>query len=323
MAQTLLEGFVSAFGLRSNGSVAVDLVAGCPISLKFGKRDVTIRTAMEQGQYEAIRDALNASLASSGIEKASFNKGFVQFTLSKPDSAIEQYALLRNAIQAYIAPVSAQRPCPVCGGGSCDIAAFHDFSDGPSPINEFVRTHASCHAKTVEQARTRISSGEGNYPLGVLGAILGAVLVLAVSFLIVVLADTVFGVLFIAVAAAAGVGYRLFNGPYGLKGTLTIIAVSILAFAGYIYIECSHYIATYLAISIFDVIPQFEAVAQTAFSLDYLAEDWFQIIFFVVGLVLAAITSPSSVKSALGDIQGYESMVLPLGNQELPRIADR
>lgn len=320
----MLESFVGAFGLRSNGSMAVDLVAGCPVSLNFGKRNVTVKTAMEKEQFEAVEDALNASLASSGIGKAIFDKGFVQFVLNRLDKAVEEYSALRGAIQTYIAPASSQLPCPACGMGSCDIAAFHDFSeDSLSSRNEFVRTHASCHAKIVEQSRTRISSGEGNYPLGILGAILGAVLVLAVSFLIVVLADTVFGVLFIAVAAAAGIGYRLFNGPYGLKGTLTIIAVSILAFAGYIYIECSHYIATYLAISIFDVIPQFEAVAQTAFSLDYLAEDWFQIIFFVVGLVLAAITSPSSVKSALGDIQGYESMVLPLGNQELPRIADR
>lgn len=323
MAQTMLESFVGAFGLRSNGSMAVDLVAGCPVSLNFGKRDVTVKTAMEKEQFEAVEDALNASLASSGIGKATFDKGFVQFVLNRLDKAVEEYSALRGAIQTYVAPASSQLPCPACGMGSCDIAAFHDFSeDSLSSRNEFVRTHASCHAKIVEQSRTRISSGEGNYPLGILGAILGAVLVLAVSFLIVMLADTVFAILFAAVPFAAGMGYRLFKGPYGLKGILTIAVISILAFAGYIYIECSHFIAAYLEISIFYVMSQFEAVVQTAFSPEYLAEDWFQIISFVVGLVLSIIVNPASAKLALNDIQGFESMVLPLGNQELPQIVE-
>jgi|GEM_PF-1780231 len=324
MAQTPFENFIAAFGLKSKDSRAVDVVAGCPVSLKFGKRDVTIRTAMDKEQFEAVKDALNASLASSGIKEARFYNGFVQFELSSPGGAIEDYTLIRNAIQTYIAPASAQRPCPICGKGSCDMAAFHDFSDDTNPLNEFVRVHASCHAQAVEQAQARITSGAGSYLRGILGALLGAALVLAICFLIVMVSDTVIALLFVAVTGAAGIGYRLLNGPYGAKGTITFVVVSILAFAGYIYVECAHYIAQYYELSIFAVLPEFEAVVQTAFSPVYLAEDWFQIIFFIVGLVLAAIASPASAKSALNDIQGFESMVLPLDDAgELPQPVNR
>ena len=75
---------------------------------------------------------------------------------------------------------------------------------------------------------------------------------------------------------------------------VTVTLCSILSMALYLFCEMVYLIAQYYELTIGEVLKQWSAVIQIAFSPDNLAESWFQLIFFLVGLAWFLIKRPLS-----------------------------
>ena len=75
---------------------------------------------------------------------------------------------------------------------------------------------------------------------------------------------------------------------------VTVTLCSILSMVLYLFCEMVYLIAQYYELTIGEVLKQWSAVIQIAFSGDNLAESWFQLIFFLGGLAWFLIKRPLS-----------------------------
>lgn len=143
-------------------------------------------------------------------------------------------------------------------------------------------------------------SGQGNLAMGIIGALSGAVLFMAIALAIGIFAERSYGWFFVLATFAALGGYKLFHGPYGRTGMVTVTLCSILSMVLYLFCEMVYLIAQYYELAIGEVLKQWPAVIQIAFSLDNLAESWFQLIFFLGGLAWFLIKRPLSKQKVVG-----------------------
>ena len=81
---------------------------------------------------------------------------------------------------------------------------------------------------------------------------------------------------------------------------VTVTLCSILSMVLYLFCEMVYLIAQYYELTIGEVLKQWPAVIQIAFSPDNLAESWFQFIFFLGGLAWFLIKRPLSKQKVVG-----------------------
>ena len=115
-----------------------------------------------------------------------------------------------------------------------------------------------------------------------------------------IFAERSYGWFFVLATFAALGGYKLFHGPYGRTGMVTVTLCSILSMVLYLFCEMVYLIAQYYELAIGEVLKQWPAVIQIAFSPDNLAESWFQLIFFLGGLAWFLIKRPLSKQRVVG-----------------------
>ena len=127
-----------------------------------------------------------------------------------------------------------------------------------------------------------------------------SVLFMAIALAIGIFAERSYGWFFVLATFAALGGYKLFYGPYGRTGMVTVTLCSILSMVLYLFCEMVYLIAQYYELAIGEVLKQWPAVIQIAFSPDNLAESWFQLIFFLGGLAWFLIKRPLSKQKVVG-----------------------
>ena len=127
-----------------------------------------------------------------------------------------------------------------------------------------------------------------------------SVLFMAIALAIGIFAERSYGWFFVLATFAALGGYKLFHGPYGRTGMVTVTLCSILSMVLYLFCEMVYLIAQYYELAIGEVLKQWPAVIQIAFSPDNLAESWFQLIFFLGGLAWFLIKRPLSKQKVVG-----------------------
>ena len=127
-------------------------------------------------------------------------------------------------------------------------------------------------------------SGQGNLAMGIIGALAGAVLFMAIALAIGIFAERSYGWFFVLATFAALGGYKLFHGPYGRTGMVTVTLCSILSMVLYLFCEMVYLIAQYYELAIGEVLKQ----------------SWFQLIFFLGGLAWFLIKRPLSKQKVVG-----------------------
>lgn len=115
--------------------------------------------------------------------------------------------------------------CRICGGGSCDAAAWHKNAFGP--------VHNSCLQLRLYEAQSNHAETEdssANLLPGLLGALLGMIVGTIPSFLTILLMGYIFAILFALMPVCAYYGYRLLGGR--MKGKTPLIVSIVAAVAG-------------------------------------------------------------------------------------------
>ena len=277
-----------AYGLTWSGGIAAEVIDGCPVTLKEDRYYVQVSAYMPERVYEAKHEIFNEQMKAVKGVKCGFDKKTSRITtvLSQPNRVVEQYGALREIIKQYAAPYVEEDKCPYCGQGECDMAAIYN--------NQYRRVHVRCHQYHTDRTRDVVLSGQGNLAMGIIGALAGAVLFMAIALAIGIFAERSYGWFFVLATFAALGGYKLFHGPYGRTGMVTVTLCSILSMVLYLFCEMVYLIAQYYELAIGEVLKQWPAVIQIAFSPDNLAESWFQLIFFLGGLAWFLIKRPLS-----------------------------
>ncbi len=139
---------------------------------------------------------------------------------------------------------------------------------------------------------------------------------MALALLLVVLTQRVYGWLFVLGCYAAVAGYKLLKGPYGTAGTITVVVSSILSFLIYMCCEMVYWLQDYFDMSVGEILGYPGDVFSLTFSVENLAESWFQILFFVIGLVIVIVRRPLSQQNVLNEIETMESLNSALNENE-------
>lgn len=305
MASPAFGNLVSSYGLKSNGMCAMDVVAGVPVRITNYQGNPSV--------YIYAKDKATASLIASNMKDAAKNAGIavpkasgdsVTFGFKKPRLVVDHYQKIRDLITANAGSFNFDQ-CPYCFMGSCDVAGMYKGTAAR-------RMHRQCFLNSRNNEMEKINSSDGNYITGLIGAILAAIIMVAISEALVIGAQRIFYILYLGFPLFVAGGFRLGKGPYGPMGTFCHITVSILAMYAYFYIQGCWYASYMYGISMTEAVPYFGDVMKIVLDPEFLKDGAMEIILFIVGLVIAFFANPTSKTAGRKGVQQNDVFITPL-----------
>ena len=181
-----------------------------------------------------LRKQLNAAIKEPGIklggvERMSKTSIFFSFSFSKEDSIRTR---LQERLDCFAAAlrqngVEPANTCALTGAPSPDSLCFLKTADGASyqPVcSSKLRTdNAQLHERVED------NENNGSYLTGIIGAIFGMLVGVAVNLLTIVFMERIFALLFAFVPIASMFGYKLLKGKMNKAALVIVVALSILA----------------------------------------------------------------------------------------------
>ena len=305
MASPAFGNLVSSYGLKSNGMSAMDVVAGVPVRITNYQGNPTV--------YIYAKDKETASVIASNMKDAAKNAGImapkasgdsVTFGFKKPRLVVDHYQKIRDLIAANAASFNFDQ-CPYCFMGSCDVAGMFKGTTAR-------KMHRACFLNNRNSEMDKINNSDGNYITGIIGAILAAVIIVAIADLLVLGADRVFYILYLGFPLFIAGGFRLGKGPYGPMGTFCHVTVSILAMYAYFYIQGCYYASQWYGITIAQAVPYFGDIMEIVLDPEFIRLSALEIVLFVVGLLIAIFANPTSKKQGRKAVQQNDVFITPL-----------
>ena len=301
---SIFNNITSAYNLKTHGTLAGDLVNGCPVKLNNQNNTVWVQVIVNLNEWTENKDLIIEKCKANKIAKPNYANGHLTFGISSAVNAVSQYAAIKEIITAYASSSSHSAVCPYCGMGGCDIVGLKD--------THFLKMHRACQERALAVDKAKIGNHEGSLLAGIFGAILLSSIIYVVSFFIAIGLERVVGYLFILSPIMCEVGYSLFKGPYGKRGTISCILTALLGFFLYCYVECSYAIGELYRVSFTEAFGHPVDVLELLFSTDYLEARAFQIVFFAVGFIVLIAMKPASVKGAIKDLSDTTELNIPL-----------
>lgn len=107
-------------------------------------------------------------------------------------------------------------------------------------------------------------------------------------------------------------GFRLGKGPYGAGGTFCHVIISVLAMFAYFYIQGCYYAADWYKIGMLDAAPYVGDILSIILDPEFIKASALEIILFVVGIIVAVVSNPTSKKNGRKTIQQNDVFITPL-----------
>jgi hypothetical protein len=189
--------------------------------------------------------------------------------------------------------------------GSCDVAGMYKGTTAR-------RMHRQCFLNSRNTEMEKINTSDGNYITGIIGAILAAIIMVAISEVLVIGLQRIFYILYLGFPLFIAGGFRLGKGPYGAAGSFCHITVSILAMYVYFYIQGCWYASYMYGISMTEAVPYFGDVMKIVMDPAFLKDGALEIVLFVVGLVIALFANPTSKAQGRKGVQQNDVFITPL-----------
>ncbi len=307
MASPAFGNLVSSYGLKSNGMAAMDVVAGVPVRITNYQGNPTV--------YIYAKDKQTASLIASNMKDAAKNAGImapkasgdsVTFGFKKPRLVVDHYQKIRDLITANAGSFNFDQ-CPYCFMGSCDVAGMFKGTTAR-------RMHRQCFLNSRNNEMEKINTSDGNYITGLIGALLAAVIMIAIGEVLVIGLQRIFYIIYLGFPLFIAGGFRLGKGPYGPMGSFCHIAVSILAMYVYFYIQGCWYASYMYGISMTEAAPYFGDVMKIIMDPGFLKDSALEIVLFVIGLVIALFANPTSKAQGRKGVQQNDIFITPLSS---------
>ena len=158
----------------------------------------------------------------------------------------------------------------------------------------------------------KIKNSDGNYITGIIGAIIAAILIVALADLLVIGLNRIFYILYLGFPLFIAGGFRMGKGPYGPAGSFCHVTVSVLAMYVYFYIQGCYYASQWFRISMIDAVPYFGDIMEIITDSEFLKNSALEIILFVVGIIIALVANPTSKLQGTKSVQQNDVFITPL-----------
>ena len=285
----------AACGLETNGLYCFGTWRGYAVTLRlYSGKNYYLDVAVRPGKQNApIRKGVARSLKEKQLKRLKFTEltektAIFLLSFGKPESYADDLAAgLNAAVEALwangLAPADA---CAVSGAPEPDSLGLTTVGDHLAfqPLNAAtVRAIADKNRERVED-----NQNNGNYGLGIIGALLGMLLGLIPNLLTIVFAQRIYGLLFALVPIASMLGYKLFRGRMS-KGSIVIVIL--LSLLGVPLLEYLDVVVLLIREYSFALGEAFGYAFEICFDPDFLSEaggDLAQLLLFmVIGVVFA------------------------------------
>ena len=305
MAVNSFANIVNSYGLKSNGTQAIDIVNGIPVRIFNSNGTASVFVyAGGKDKAEMLIGSITAAAQSMGLAKPRVQGDSITFGFKKPLMAVEDYSNIRQIISNNAAALNIDQ-CPYCFMGGCDTVGIYKNATA-------TKMHRACYMKNRTTEMDKVENSDGNYVTGILGAIGAAILIVALAEFLVLGAERIFYILYIAFPLFIAGGFRFGKGPYGAKGTICHVTVSLLAMFVYFYIQGCYYAAEWYDISILDAVPYFGDIMSIILDPEFIRYSALEIVLFVVGLLVAIFANPTSKQNGRKAVQQNDVFLTPI-----------
>lgn len=261
----------------------------------------------------AVASTMNGSAATSDFSLLSLNisaRNNHEFE-NLLDSTLGQVAAIAPKYNLYIPNV-----CPVCGRTDCDSYAYIKGS--------YRSVHAACVQSQAQATHEKAEKNlrEGNYGLGIVGAVLGAIIGSLPAVLIQLLTGYLFVLLYALVPLGTYYGYKLFKGKMtkavlGIVIVIGILMVPVMQYIEFLLDEIIYYGAFYSPAFYFSDI----SFALTADPVLVLV-SWGQMLFFMaLGILIVSGIILRTPQADVLDTSFSAASLRPIAPQQPPAAA--
>lgn len=309
MAVNSFANLVNSYGLKSNGVQAIDIVNGIPVRI-FNSNGVAsvFVFAGDKDKAAMLIGPMITAAQSMGLAKPRVQGDSITFGFKKPMMAVEDYSNIRQIISNNAGVLNFDQ-CPYCFMGGCDTVGIYKNATA-------TKMHRACYMKNRNTEMDKIENSDGNYVTGILGALGAAILIVALAEFLVLGAERIFYILYIAFPLFIAGGFRFGKGPYGAKGTICHVIVSVFAMFAYFYIQGCYYAAEWYEISILDAVPYFGDIMSIVLDPEFIRYSALEIVLFIIGLLVAIFSNPTSKKNGRKTVQQNDVFITPVSRTD-------
>lgn len=252
-----------------------------PVALAQVNRTVQLQVVPEQKQGKANVKALKREC--KGWARIQWNTNVLLLTL-RPNKFTGNIAdCIKAAVRSLgRAGLTPSPVCPLCKNGNCDVTA--PFG------NTYRQTHRSCLSLKAAEARQKNerNKSNGSYLTGIIGAIIGGIIGCIPSVLSIILADTIYALLFAIIPICSYFGYKLLNGKMDKVALICSVVMALLGVYIINFIVLGYYAADYYDINFketLQIMPLFLTDGETWVSIT--KDSLLEFFFAALGLLFA------------------------------------
>ena len=242
---------------------------------------------------KAVKKACNAAFKAAGIKRAAVMgvaPNFVQaaYTLEKGDAEVPGFRAFMDTLTGTLAQngIAPANTCAVTGADNPDslCLVLNNKYMGYQPV-----VGAAVRQGDYDlQAKVEENENNGSYASGFVGALIGALLAVALNVAAMVFTDRMYAILFALVPIFAMFGYKLFKGKTNAGSLIVILLLSLLAIPMMIYLTLAVTVVREYGVPLGDAL---RAAGKVIVNPEYLAEIkrdiLMMLLFMVLGLLFA------------------------------------
>ena len=201
MASTMFANLVSSYGLKSSGAQAIDVINGIPVKLLNTNGTATVYLYVgDKNKAATVISNMQEAAKSYGLAKPKVSGENIIFGFKKARMAVDEYDKIRNIISNNAGSLINDQ-CPYCFMGGCDVVGMFKGATAR-------RMHRACFLNNRNTEMDKIENADGNYITGILGAIGAAIIIVALAEFLVLGAERIFYILYIAFPLFIAGGFR-------------------------------------------------------------------------------------------------------------------
>lgn len=288
---------IAFVGFESGYPVSAIRLSSSLIALNFTLRVDAPRKEMLKDK--TFKEELKANNLSALANANTTNVLQINVNVKKTSAEEAYAAALQVALNLFarfgIAPEN--HACPVCGVRGCGVAVMQRGACVPY--------HKSCLEQQRDAQAQKVGNAveDGSYFTGILGGIAGAVVGILPSLLVIVLSNTIYGMLFALIPMAIAKGYRMAKGKPDkvsivITVVLSILSVYLLQSAVMVQYLMSKY-GFYFGEAISEI---FYWITNTSFLLEITTSSSTEFVFMVLGLWISWSYISNTGESGVGNL---------------------